>query len=136
MSYDLAVFELTAAPTGRKEFLEWYAQQTEWQESHGYDNPEVSSSALRSWFLEMIEQFPPMNGAYVKDDVDVDDPSITDYSVGRAIIYAAFAWSKAEEAFKATTRLAEKHRVGFYNLSSSRDEVYFPDPSGRLFLAF
>jgi hypothetical protein len=134
MSYDLAVFEPRAAPTEREEFLLWFDQQTEWEESHGYDHPEVSTPALRSWFLEMIEHFPATNGPYAKDDGD--DTSLTDYSVGRTLIYAAFAWSKAEEAYETTFRLAEEHQVGFFNVSSDEGEIYFPDSGGRLVLAF
>lgn len=136
MSFDLAVFEPSVAPNERKDFLAWFDQQAEWDESHDYDDPKVSTPALRSWFLEMIEYFSAMNGAYTRNDHDDDDPSITDYSVGSNLIYAAFAWSKAEEALETTFRLAEKHRVGFYYISSSEGEVYLPDGSGKLVLAF
>ena len=134
MSYDLAVFKPSVAPIEREQFLAWVDRITQWQEPHTYNDPEVSSPALRSWFFEMIEQFPPMNGAYAKEDVD--DPCVTDYSLGETLIYSAFAWSKAEEAFKTTIRLAEKHQVGFYHVSSAKGEVYFPDLGGRLVLAF
>jgi hypothetical protein len=79
----------------------------------------------------MIEHFPAMNGAHAKED-DGDDASVTDYSVGRTLIYAAFAWSKEDAALKTTFRLAEKHRVGFYHVSSGGGEVYLPDESGKL----
>ena len=117
-------------------FLAWYDRQTEWKESHGYDDPEVSTPSLRYWFLEMIEHFPAMNGAYAKDDDCKDDASATDYSVGRTLIYAAFAWSKEKEALKTTFRLAEKHQVGFYRVSSRKGEVYLPDTCGKLVFAF
>jgi len=104
MSYDLAVFDLEAAPRDGAGFIEWYEAQTEWEEPHRYDDPAVSSPALRAWFLEIVQDFPAMNGPYASDDVD--NPRVTDYSVGRALIYAAFAWSQTEPAYEAVFRLA------------------------------
>ena len=47
MSYDLMVFDPAVAPRERAEFLEWHAQQTQWNEGHSYDDPIVSSPRLR-----------------------------------------------------------------------------------------
>ena len=68
MSYDLMVFERTKAPQKRKEFLVWYDKETEWPEEHGYDDPAVTSPALRNWYEEMIKTFPNMNGPDAPDD--------------------------------------------------------------------
>lgn len=64
MSYDLMVFEKTKAPVTRNEFIAWYEKQTEWSEDHDYQNISVSSPSLKNWFMEMINNFPPMNGDY------------------------------------------------------------------------
>lgn len=135
MSYDLAVFDPDVAPLERQEFLAWFDHQTEWNESHGYDDPRVSSPALRQWFLEMITQFPAMNGPYAQADMPDDEASLTDYSVGRSLIYAAFAWSKMEEAYEIMFRLAERHGVGFFNVSSTTSDVWLPNSNGALVLA-
>ena len=132
MSYDLAVFDPAVAPAGRGKFLAWFAKQTEWGESHGYDDPKVSSPALGRWFLDVITKFPAMNGPYAQVDLPEDEAAVTDYSVGRSLIYAAFAWSKAEEAYAVTFRLAEKHGVGFFHVSSTTSDVWLPDSSGAL----
>ena len=124
MSYDLMVFEATAAPKARKDFMLWYKQQTQWSEVHGYDDPKVSSQPLRTWFMEMIESFPPMNGPYASDDVD--NPKVTDYSVGKDIIYAAFAWSQADSAFASMASIAKKHNVGFFDVSADEGAIVFP----------
>ena len=110
--------------------MKWYRQQTEWSEDHGYNNPEVSVPELRAWFMEMITHYPPMNGPLSSDDPD--DPKVTDYSVGKTVIYAAFAWSEAEGAFKTMYQLAEKHKVGFFDVSSKNGRVWMPDISGKL----
>ncbi|GAA0761653.1 hypothetical protein LRH25_21915 [Ideonella azotifigens] len=134
MSYDLMVFAPEAAPKDREAFMEWYDSQSEWEEEHSYDNPEVSAPGLRAWFLEMIQSFPAMNGPFSSDDLPEDEASVTDYSVGQSVIYAAFAWSKAEQAYEAMFSLAAKHGVGFFNASSENAEVWLPDGKGALSL--
>ena len=96
MSYDLMVFNPEVTPKDRDSFIVWYEKQVEWAEDHNYNDPKVSAENLKVWFHEMIKTFPGMNGPYASDDFD--DPKVTDYSIGKNIIYAAFAWSEAENA--------------------------------------
>jgi len=103
MSYDLMVFEVSAAPKTRKEFMAWYETQTEWSEDHSYQDHSVTSEALQNWFMDMIEYFPSMNGPLASDD---DDPKVTDHCIGKSVIYSAFAWSVAEEAYPKMRELA------------------------------
>jgi hypothetical protein len=128
LSYDLMVFDAAAAPHGRQAFIEWYQHQTQWTETHGYNNPDVPTPSLRAWFQEMIKSFPPMNGPLASDDVD--DPKVTDYSLGQSVIYCAFAWSEAEAAHALVKELAAKHRVGFFDVSSNEAEIWLPMPNG------
>ena len=72
MSYDLMVFEKTKAPRTKKEFMEWYEKQTEWGEDHDYQTIGVASPALQSWFMEMKETFPPMNGESAPSDEAIE----------------------------------------------------------------
>ena len=132
MSYDLMVFETTKAPKTKKAFLEWYEKQTKWEEDHDYQSIRVSSPALQSWFMEMKETFPPMNGEYAPDDELIDrdenlEIHLTDYCIGREVIYAAFAWSVAEEAYELMCELAQKHNVGFFNVSADDGDIILPD---------
>jgi hypothetical protein len=129
MSYDLMVFDPETPPSDRQGFMKWYEQQVQWSEGHTYDDPKVSTAELRAWFLEMIGRYPAMNGPYASDDVD--DPKVTDYSVGKHAIYAAFAWSEAESAFRTMFELAEKHRVGFFDVSAVDGAVWIPGESGK-----
>jgi hypothetical protein len=130
MSYNLAVFDPTVAPPSRAEFRKWFVDQTQWKESHGYNNPDVPIATLRNWFMEMIKTFPPMNGPLRSSDPD--DPSVTDYSLGRNLIFGAFAGSVAAGAFEKALELAQKHRVGFYNLSDEPGDIWLPGPAGEL----
>jgi hypothetical protein len=120
------VFESNAAPTSHLQFMDWYEQQTQWAESHSYDDPKVSTPKLRAWFMEIIQSFPPLNGPLSQDDLPEDEASATDYSVGKSVIYCAFAWSKAERAYDTVFKLAQKHGVGFFNVSSGNEEVWLP----------
>jgi hypothetical protein len=137
MSYDLMVFEPAAAPADHQEFLAWYRVQAEWAEDHGYDDPAVSTPALRAFFLELIQQYPAMNGPHAVeiDEDDDDDLLASDYSVGQTVIYIAFSWSQAEPAYADVLRLAGKHQVGFFDVSSSQEQVWLPDGKGGLALA-
>lgn len=132
MSYDLMVFEKTKAPETKKEFMEWYEKQTEWGEDHDYDSIGVSSPALQSWFMEMKEIFPPMNGEYAPEDSLIENNEelerhLTDYCIGRDVVYAAFSWSLAGEAYELVRKLASKHGVGFFDVSGGNAEIILPD---------
>jgi hypothetical protein len=72
---------------------------------------------------DMRTLFPPRNGPLASD---LDDPKATGHSIGRHVIYSAFAWSVAESAHKWMRQLAVKHRVGFYDVSVDEGEVLFP----------
>ena len=130
MSYDLIVFDLASAPRVRKQFLTWYEQQCEWQESHDYNDPEIPAPALRQWFRAMIDGFPPMNGPLASDDPG--NPRVTDYSLGRSLIYAAFAWSEAKAAYDQAKELAAKHAVGFFDVSGDDGDIWWPVPGWTL----
>ncbi|WP_164074941.1 hypothetical protein [Stenotrophomonas maltophilia] len=125
MSYDMMVFEASAAPREAAAFIAWFDKQAEWGENHEYDDPAVSSLALQAWFAEMVQEFPPMSGPLSNDDDD--RPGLTDYSIGRAVIYGAFAYSVAERAHGRVQDLAEKHGVGFFDLSADEAAIVFPD---------
>jgi hypothetical protein len=138
MSYDLAVFEPRAELRNPEVFDEWYEKRGEWIEEgiDGYDcgDPAHATQALRDWFAEMILLFPPMNGPLAAD-IDDDDAveRAADYSIYPDLIYVSFGWSQAEEACEACVRLAEKHGVGFFDITTGG--VYFPDATGKLALA-
>ncbi len=129
MSYDLMVFDPAAAPFDRKEFKAWYDDQTKWSEGHSYNDPKVTTPALQDWFHEMIREFPAMNGPYAS--TDYDNSYVTDYSVGRAVIYAGFAWSVAQDAYKAVVEGAARHKVGFYDVSGPHGEIVLPGQTPR-----
>jgi hypothetical protein len=133
MSYDLMVFDAARAPRERGAFLDWYDERTDWDLAQRYDDPQRSSPALQAWFAEMTRTFPPLNGPYAVDAPD--DAFASDYTVDAELIYVAFAWSKAEEAYDTMFALAGKHGVGFFDASGETGAVWLPDGRGALALA-
>jgi hypothetical protein len=129
MSYDLMVFEPAAAPLDRAEFLAWFDRQAEWGEGHDYNDPANTTERMRAWFFEFTKTFPPMNGPHASKDYD--DPKISDYSIGRSVIYAGFAWSQAEAAYNAMFDTAKKFGLGFYDVSAESGEVWLPNSQGE-----
>ncbi len=129
MSFDLMVFDPRSAPTDRTLFMNWYRDQTRWSEAHTYDDPVVSTPKLRGWFMDMIGEFPAMNGPYRTQSFE-SNPKVSDYCIGRAVIYVAFAWSQAEAAYHAMFERAKKHAVGFFDVSADDGEVWLPTDTG------
>ena len=120
MSYDLMVYDPNIIFSGKDEFMDWYNKQTKWSEDHGYNSPDIPTLELRSWFKEMINKFPPMNGP-LASKVN-DDFYVTDYCIGKSLIYVAFAWSVSQEAHAFMQDLARKKRLGFFDITN--EEVW------------
>lgn len=130
------VFDPGHAPSERKAFLAWWQQVSQWsEEGHDYNNPDLTTAALRTWFMDMITEFPPMNGPYAKTELPEDEATATDYTIGKTVIYAGFAWSKSEQAAEAVARFAQRHKLGIFGVSSPDGQVYMPGPDGELELA-
>ena len=119
------VFRKEAAPRTRTEFMNWYKEQTECSEKHNYQDIRITSPELKSWFLKMIQTFPAMNGPYASDDIDSE--YITGYSIGKDSIYIDFRLSVVDAAYSTVIKLAEKHQVGFYDVSSDENDILFPE---------
>lgn len=133
MSYDLMVFDPAAAPAKKRgPFLDWYDKQSEWDEGHSYDDPAVSSEALQAFYAEIVATFP----AVENDDENNDEAEAgTDYTIGKSVIYITFSWDKIDEAHETVFRLAAKHKLGFFDVSSDLAETWLPDAKGGLYIA-
>lgn len=129
MSYDLMVFAPEAAPSKREAFLDWYDQQTEWNDDRAYDNPALATPALQAFFAELSAEFPPAAA-------DSDDETGTEYTIAPSLIYLSFLdWDKIDRAHEAVFSLAGKHGLGFFDVSSDLAETWLPDKKGGLRIA-
>jgi hypothetical protein len=128
MSYDLMVFDPAAAPAKRPAFLDWYDQQTDWHDDRSWDDPTVAAPSLQAFHADMIAAFPAASAH--------DEESGTDYTIGPSLIYMSFLdWDKIDQAHETVFRLAGKHRLGFFDVSSDLAEVWVPDNKGGLRIA-
>lgn len=114
MSYDILAFDPAAVADA--DFTAWREEQSQWSEDHSYDDPEVTTANLRSFYNELIQTFPPMNGlgapAYETWHHDAELVSqMSNYSIGTSLVYGAFSWSQARTARATFTALANKHGV-------------------------
>ena len=123
MSFDLIVFDIKSATRNRSDFDGWVETRLKWEEAHGYNDPSVTTSSLKSWFDEMRKSFPPMNGPLAVDDED--EEFIADYNIGKDMIYVTFGWSAALIAYNEALRISVKHNVGFFNISDDQDGPIF-----------
>ncbi|WP_201000929.1 hypothetical protein [Paenibacillus glycanilyticus] len=110
--------------------MEWYDRQVDWLEDHSYNDPSVCSEALQRLYKKLSEHFPNMN---VDDEIFEameeagTENRLTDYSLGSVVIYAAFAYSVADEAYATLRELAVECKVGFFDVSSDEGAIIFPD---------
>ena len=121
------VFDPAIAPAKKRgPFLDWYDNQAEWEEDHGYDDTAVCTPPLSAFYAELVQQFPA---------VEVEDGPGTDYTIGKALIYITFEWDKIDQAHETVFRLAAKHGLGFFDVSSDLAETWLPDAKGGLYIA-
>lgn len=103
-----------------------------WKEDHNCDSIEVTSANLKNWFMHMMQVFPPMNGEFAPSDDEIENDEdlenhLSDYCIGRDVIYISFAWSVAEEAYDTMLKLALKRDVGFFDVSGNGDIILTED---------
>lgn len=133
MSYDLAVFEPRDELRSRTTFDAWYDETTDWDDKVDYNDPNNARGALRAWFDEMIQTFPPMNGPLALSIEQLSrGAAAADYGIARDLIYLGFSWSQVELAYETCFALAEKHGVGFLDASGDEGAAWFPGANGQL----
>ena len=123
MSFNLAIFNKKAAPKDMDAFRDWMDGVTVWEDDLDYDNPDNAVPELKVAFMEIIKEFPPMNGPLTPSDDALDeDPELedrlVDYSIAKDLIYASIAFSVAVDASMTFFEVAEKHGLGVYDPQS------------------
>jgi hypothetical protein len=126
LSYDIFAFNLEGAPADAVSLLAWFKDQAEWSEPHSYDDASVTTPALGAFYHELITTYPPMNGPDDPDFDNFDENKFTDYSIGYSIVYAAFAWSVAQQARDVFLRLGTNYQVGVCEISENPPVIHRP----------
>lgn len=123
MSYDLVLFERNKEIKNYETFLAWLEVQTGWEEERDYNDVIGTAPRLVEGFMKLKKQFPPLNGPHSLSDEEAfgdaeTERHLTDYSIGSEIIYAAFGWSVAKEAYRETKMVADACQLGFFDSQS------------------
>jgi hypothetical protein len=131
MSFDMFVFDPSAAPRDPRKFFSWFDRQTKWKDDYDYNEPTNCGAALQEWIRALVVEFAALNGPLAPvddcDDVASVERNWTDYSVGESFIYVCFPSSKAERAKEKAHFVANSCGVGVFDVSEEPSFVTFPD---------
>lgn len=122
------VFDKASVPRHKEDFMRWYDIQTEWSEEQNYSDISITTDKLRLWYYDIIDSFAPLE-EYSHESEILHSKHSAEYVIGENIIYCAFDWSDAQEAYAICLMLAEKHELGFFDVSSEEGSVFM---SGKL----
>jgi len=125
MSYYLLAFDPAAVTDA--DFSAWWAAQSAWGGSHDYNSPDSAGPAVRPFFDELIQTFPPMNGPLAAADDYEPADRVTDYSIAPDFIYAAFAWSESDAAGDLFAELAEKYGLAMAAFGEATPLIIRPE---------
>lgn len=114
MAYHILAFDPDA--TSIEQFEPWWGTEQEWLEDHSYDDPAVSTPALRAFYRDLIVNFPPMNGPDAPSDLEIEknpalEEGMTDYCIGRHLVYLGAAWGISGAIEDECVRLAGIHNI-------------------------
>jgi hypothetical protein len=124
MSYDLFAFAPERAPADDVSLLAWFEEQAEWSEPHSYADAAVTTPALRAFYHELIDTYPPLNGP---DAPEFDDHiEFASYSIGYSIVYVGFGWPVATQARELFLNLGTKHKVSICEISEKSPVLHRP----------
>ena len=127
MSYDLCVYSKKAAPKTKSDFHQWYEKILEWDnDGCSYDDIAVCSIEMQQWYKYMLTHFPAMNGRDSESSIEEFSKAngieydeafemTADYSISPDLIYVAFGFSQAEEAYSVVLAKAKELGLGFYD---------------------
>lgn len=117
MSYDILVFDPTAAPVGRDDLRVWLDEGARAQ----------GPSPIVDRAVELLQQFyRPLSEA--PDQLVEGGGHFADYGVEGAVLYLSVPWFDAEDVTAVVHRLAAEHGWGFEDVSTTDGMLWRPDP--------
>jgi len=130
MSYDLMVFEPSAAPTDRAGFLAWYASIARMGDGKLTNDPATTSPTLQAWHRDMIRHFPSTLAPDGSELLDIEDDRHGEYRFSELAVFAGFRWEVSRHVYRQASKLARTHNVGFFEVSGETAAVWGPTPKG------
>ena len=131
MSYDVMVFEPSAAPADRAGFLAWYSSVACTGDGKLTNDPATTTPALQAWFRDMIRYFPSTVGPDGSALMDIEDNKHGEYRFAEPAVFAGFHWESSRHVYRQATKLARTHNVGFFEVSGETAAVWGPTPKGH-----
>lgn len=121
MSVNILVFDKSKAPTEPMEFLRWFHAKAQWNADRDYNDIQGTTQPLADYFLELVKEYPSMNGKYAPSDEDLErDPELEikmiDFTIDDDLIYMGVSYSADGEVFDRIEELAYKHGLGFCDM--------------------
>lgn len=126
MSFDVFVFERRKEIGCVHDVQRLAKQFCQYEEERDYYSLEGSSDCLKSFAESVFAKFPPLNGEYAGNTVDLSEAQelyLTDYYFGKQDALCMFSQELAEDAFSYLQSMLESHNVGIY-LMQKKDMVY------------
>lgn len=114
MSYNILIFEPDAVCD--EDFSQWWERVSRWEEPRDYNGTEGSTPEIKSFYHDLIRDFPPLNGpsARTGDEIDVKEVEglpVADYTIGVDFIYISVSWSDADALVKIVGPMAWTQRL-------------------------
>ena len=116
MSYDILVF--TPSAVSDDALSAWLTEQVEGVDGDSCD-PAVTTPALRAFYEDMHQIFPPVNGPDRVDEEVLGDLPATDYSFGPNHVYVSVSWDGAARAVATAETIDMRHAVAVSRVSEA-----------------
>ena len=115
MSANLMVFDKSKAPAEPMEFLKWFYEKTAWTSERDYYDIKGASPELVNFFMEIIREYPAMNGPFAPSDEEMkkieDNPEqesrLTEYNIDDDLIYSGLSFDSCISSLKINRTIRE-----------------------------
>lgn len=136
MGMNVLFFERSQAPERADAFWQWHAKVTAWDEPVDYNDPMTTTAALRDFYYDLIQTYPPMSGPCALSDEELaakglSDEHTSDYTIAPTVLYADFPYAiiddKDYDVYETIFELAEDH--GITAMTYDHPCIFFPGTS-------
>ena len=115
MSADLMVFDKSKAPVEPMQFLKWFYEKTAWTSDRDYYDIKGMSPELVNFFMEIIREYPAMNGPFSPSDEEMEkiednleqESRLTEYNIDDDLIYSGLSFDSCISSLKINRTIRE-----------------------------
>ena len=115
MSADLMVFDKSKEPVEPMQFLKWFYEKTAWTSDRDYYDIKGMSPELVNFFMEIIREYPAMNGPISPSDEEMEkiednleqESRLTEYNIDDDLIYSGLSFDSCISSLKINRTIRE-----------------------------